>query len=159
MDHTETLLAQKLLDLFHNFPRQPRYPSPVPGLKPSELVMLFHIRQAVLTRPAGVKISDISKSLLVTSPTVTQHVNRLDKLGLVAKSHDAADRRAVRIRLTPAGDQVLAVAAADFLSHAVGLVQYLGEKQTRRLIDLLTHVAAYCGDRRDPAAHNSPVSD
>src|SRR4051794_25340872 len=44
----------------------------------------------------------------LAQPTVTRMVERLEALGLVTRERDAADGRAVVVRLTPAGAQELA---------------------------------------------------
>lgn len=154
MTNEEKFLAQKLLEMFQSFPKLHRYQCPIPGLKPSELMLLLHIRQAVLTNEFGMKVSDISKSLMVASPTVTQLVNSLEKQGLLERSVDQGDRRVVRIRITAKGEKIMQGVEADFLHHSMGLVRYLGMEKTRDLIEIMSQIGIYFSEVYEPAIHD-----
>src|SRR5262245_3706369 len=53
--------------------------------------------------PNGLKMNELSRMLMVTGGNVTTIVDQLEQEKLVERLDDAADRRAFRIRLTPAG--------------------------------------------------------
>jgi DNA-binding MarR family transcriptional regulator len=59
------------------------------------------------------RISDLAELEHCSQPTMTTQVRRLEDAGLVARTPDAADARAVRIRITPKGSEILARARAD----------------------------------------------
>ncbi len=46
----------------------------------------------------------IAEAVGVEGPTLTHHLNRLERDGLVRRSRDPANRRVHRVTLTPAGD-------------------------------------------------------
>jgi MarR family transcriptional regulator for hemolysin len=60
---------------------------------------------------------EIAASVGIEGATLTHHLDRLEKAGLIDRARDPADRRAVRVELTDAGDElflVLAQAAMRF---------------------------------------------
>ena len=89
------------------------------------------------------KVSEISKQLHITSPSVTQIINKLEKDDIVLRNIDPSDRRAVNIRLTDKGIQVVSEAKAILSATFVGLIDFLGEEDSQRLSVLLTKVFTY----------------
>jgi DNA-binding MarR family transcriptional regulator len=78
---------------------------------------------AVLQRHAdGLSLTSIAEQLAVTAPTASDAVRVLTEKGLVGKSRAAADRRAIRVTLTDAGQIEAAQAAGwpEFLAEAAG---------------------------------------
>jgi DNA-binding MarR family transcriptional regulator len=59
------------------------------------------------------RISDLANLDHCSQPTMTMQVRRLEDAGLVTRSPDPDDARAVLIRITPKGVQTLARARAD----------------------------------------------
>ena len=47
--------------------------------------------------------SGLAKKLRIEGATVTRHLDRLERQGLVARSRDPEDRRQISVRLTPSG--------------------------------------------------------
>jgi DNA-binding MarR family transcriptional regulator len=58
------------------------------------------------------RVTDLAAAERVAQPTMTGLVGRLEQEGLVRKTRDAADARAVRVELTPAGHEQLAAVRA-----------------------------------------------
>src|SRR3954447_1081758 len=54
------------------------------------------------------RVTDLATAEMVAQPTMTVLVRRLEQDGLVRKTRDAADARAVRVELTDAGRAELA---------------------------------------------------
>ena len=54
------------------------------------------------------RISDLAELDHCSQPTMTTQVRRLEDAGLVARTQDPDDARAVRIRITPEGQRTLA---------------------------------------------------
>jgi MarR family transcriptional regulator, organic hydroperoxide resistance regulator len=54
----------------------------------------------------GVNVKDLSKQLLLDSSSLTGHLDRLEKRGLVLRQNDPEDRRAVQVFLTEKGRQL-----------------------------------------------------
>ena len=51
----------------------------------------------------GVNVKDLSKQLLLDSSSLTGHLDRMERAGLVVRKDDPKDRRAVRVLLTDKG--------------------------------------------------------
>lgn len=67
----------------------------------------FDVMAQLARSDEGLTFVDLSRRLLVTAGNLTGIVDRLVRDGLVARSTDRADRRARRLRLTPAGRRLM----------------------------------------------------
>ena len=68
----------------------------------------FDLMAQLERHPEGLKMSALSRRLMVTGGNVTAIVDQLEKEGLVERLAEPADRRAFCIRLTRAGDKSFA---------------------------------------------------
>ncbi len=73
------------------------------GLLPSYLKLIDHIYQ--LSKNGKVRVSDLSKSLNQTTPSITRSLIGMEKQGLIHKSFSETDKRVVYISLTELGDK------------------------------------------------------
>jgi DNA-binding MarR family transcriptional regulator len=135
--------AQKLLQTFMQFQKTDWHDKKIAGYNPSEFKVLAAIEQGCNDKKRDMKVSEISKKLHVTPPTVTQIINILEKDGLVERSINQHDRRAVWIKLTAKGRKVTKQAKEQFTENFLGLIDYLGEKESEQLADLLSKVIDY----------------
>jgi DNA-binding MarR family transcriptional regulator len=135
-------LTQRLMEAFFRF-RHVHRKSPVSGMKHSEVRMLHIINKHRRETGRGVKISELSRILQVTSPTITQLTNGLEERGLVERSNDPADRRVIYVQLTEAGEAVLKQVSAAYFDRFSRLVQHLGAEKSKQLADLLTECLAF----------------
>lgn len=148
MEHQRKPSTQRILEAFTRFHRLNWRQSPIVGLKPSEIMVLYCLKKLVQPGTPGAKVSDIGCALRVTSPTITQLVNGLETNGLVERTTDTADRRAVRVKLTNQGEAAVKKAADKFFALFDGLVDYLGEDQSNQLAELLTKTFEYFKETR-----------
>lgn len=73
-------------------------------------------------------MSEISRFLGLTPPTVTQLINSLEAKQMVERQADASDRRVVRIKLTEQG-KIITRKARDHMDATLQkMVAYLGRK-------------------------------
>lgn len=73
----------------------------------------FDVMSALHRNPDGLKMSELSRMLMVSNGNVTGIVDRLTVDGLIIREAVPGDRRAARVRLTPLGiDTFLQQAAA-----------------------------------------------
>ncbi len=87
----------------------------------------------------------VSQSVLashahVEGATITHHVDRLEKLGLVRRQSDPADRRVRRIELTPEGERLhsmLVEAARKFEAAVLAGVPRSQQQELRRTLDAI----------------------
>lgn len=138
MDISHREITQKLMDTFFQLKRSHRQLKPDLGIKHSEVMVLFRIKEHSSRNKEGAKISDLSHCLRVTSPTVTQLINHLEDSGLVTRSIDREDRRSIRVTLTEKGEKVIAKASEKLFSLYSGLVEHLGREKSLLLIELLS---------------------
>ncbi|GCF07551.1 hypothetical protein KDI_11150 [Dictyobacter arantiisoli] len=106
-----------------------------------------------------IKVSEISKRMQVTSPTVTQLVKSLEAHGLVERNNDLVDRRSVGVRLTEKGEEVARQALETFLATMSGLIEYLGEEQSEQFIELLLNVSRYFREREADMLYFQGIGD
>ena len=79
---------------------------------------------------------------LVTSGTMTNRVDRLERRGLVRRSPDPSDRRGVIVALTPAGRTVVDAAMADLLHRERDLLAELPQGERDDLAGFLRRLLA-----------------
>jgi DNA-binding MarR family transcriptional regulator len=136
-------IAQKLLKSFMQFRKTGWHDKKIAGYNPSEFKLLATIRHGANDLNTEMKVSEISKLLQVTPPTVTQIINTLEKDGLVERTVDPEDRRAVKIKLSEAGMEATEKARKAFSQTFLGLIDYLGEEDSEQLANLLSKVHEY----------------
>ncbi len=122
------------------------------GVKSSEIRTLLTIRELYDRNPDKVvTVSELSKSLQVTSPTVTQIINGLIKGGYLRRSVHPEDRRISEITLTEQGDRLARQAAADIHAIFGGLYEHLGADRSEQLAALLNEAYVYLRSTRPPS--------
>jgi DNA-binding MarR family transcriptional regulator len=139
--------AQRLLTAFMQFGKVGWHQRLIAGCKPSEIRVLFCIKKGAKADALEMNVSEISKLLHVTSPTVTQLLKGLEANGLVERHMDPTDRRAIGLRLTERGEMVTQKAADAFAASFDGLIEYLGEEQSNQLVELLSRTFRYFSEK------------
>lgn len=84
-----------------------------------------------------VRMTDVSKYLLITKPAATQAVNRLVERGLVERVSDESDRRVVYIQPTDAGKELFQRELEIKLAFIDHVVERMGKTDADRLVELL----------------------
>ena len=79
---------------------------------------------------------------LVTSGTMTNRVDRLERSGFVERRPDPNDRRGVLVHLTPRGRDVVDAAMADLIEHEKALLSELSSTDQVTLASLLRRMLA-----------------
>ena len=85
----------------------------------------------------GLKMSELSRLLMVTGGNVTAIVDQLEKEGLVERLEEPADRRAFCIRLTRAGEKSFAEMARAHEEWVVELLAGMSRRDQDELLKLL----------------------
>jgi DNA-binding MarR family transcriptional regulator len=146
--------AQRLFSTFMQFNKAEWHQRSIAGCKPSEIRVLFCIKKGVKPSASEMKVSEISKQLQVTPPTVTQLLKGLEANGLIERHLDPLDRRTVGITLTEKGEMVTQQAADAFSSSLNGLIEYLGEEKSNQLAELLSMVYRYHSEQAANENHS-----
>lgn len=85
----------------------------------------------------GLKVSELSKKMRVTSPFVTQLLNSLEESRLIKRMHDQQDRRMVRVLLTEEGQRAAEEINSWLFKRYSSLSEHLGEEESKQLAELL----------------------
>ncbi len=136
-------ISRRLMDSFLQFERVQWRQRSLVGLKHSELLILYTIKCKAAPDGPGIKVSELSELLRVTSPTVTQFVKNLESRGFIERGRDHRDRRACPIKLTEKGEATIEKALYHVLKSFDGLVEYLGKEDSSHLILLLGKVSGF----------------
>jgi DNA-binding MarR family transcriptional regulator len=144
-DATAQKLSQSLMQFHKTFMQFHRgtLNQHVAGCKMSEIGVLLLISK----QSKSIKVSEISKMMHVTSPSITQVLKRLEANGLVERHVDPADRRTVGITLTEQGEAVAHRAHETFSTSFHGLIDYLGEEQSSQFASLLYKSSCYFNEK------------
>jgi DNA-binding MarR family transcriptional regulator len=101
--------------------------------------------------PAGLRMSEVSQRLMVSGGNVTGITDQLEREGLVVRTLDRGDRRAITVRLTPSGLRRFREIAA---SHEQWIVELLGglSQEDRQLMfgilaRLKNHLSAFASHK------------
>lgn len=100
----------------------------------------FDLMSQLERHPRGLRMSELSRLLMVTGGNVTGIVDQLVKEGLVERVDDAEDRRAWRVTLTRAGDKAFAEMARAHEEWVVELLGGLTRKESDALMQLLARL-------------------
>ena len=85
---------------------------------------------------------DLARAVGIEGPTLTRHVDALERDGLVTRQRDTGDRRAVRVELTPAGEQLHGELLKAVIAFNRRLRRGLDDAEADQLRDLLGRLEA-----------------
>ena len=91
-------------------------------------------------QPQGLRMSQLSRFLMVTGGNVTSLTDELEKSGYVTRTVDPGDRRSFRVALTPRGRRAFERIAAEHERWIIELLADLGTDEQRQLHTLLGHL-------------------
>ena len=97
----------------------------------------FDLLSQLWRYPAGLKMNELSRHLMVTGGNVTGIVDLLEKDGSVERMPEPADRRAYRVRLTRAGRKAFAEMARAHEEWIVELLAGLPHREHAEIYRLL----------------------
>ena len=98
---------------------------------------------ATLRRSApeiGLPLARLGQLMAVTPPAVTKRVDALEVRGLVSREAHETDRRAFRLRLTPAGRKLADDILEGHVANEERLLSALTQKERRTLRDLISRI-------------------
>jgi DNA-binding MarR family transcriptional regulator len=97
----------------------------------------FDLMSQLDRAPEGLKMGELSRRMMVTGGNVTGITDGLEAEGLVERSPDTSDRRALRVRLTTSGRRAFRAMAAEHERWIVDMFGTLNQNQMTMLADLL----------------------
>ena len=110
------------------------------GLEPWQFDVLAALRRQ--GPPYQLSPGALLHITLVTSGTMTNRINQLERAGLVGRHPDPQDKRGVLVRLTAKGTDRVDAALADLLTSERAFLHPIPEESRRALADLLRDLLA-----------------
>jgi DNA-binding MarR family transcriptional regulator len=118
-------------------------------LSPPGLSLTSAATLATLERTGPTRLTALAASEGVSQPAMTQLVARLEEGGLVSRSADPADGRAVQVQLTYAGRDLVGRRRAIRANRLSGLLSRLSAADQEALAAALPAIAALTALDRD----------
>ncbi|MFI9363906.1 MarR family winged helix-turn-helix transcriptional regulator [Kitasatospora sp. NPDC053057] len=114
------------------------------GLDSSEFDVLATLRRS--GEPYELNARALLKSAMVTSGAITNRVDKLSAKGLVERNPCPTDRRAVLVRLTPAGKELIDATLPGHLQNEERILTTLDADERAQLDTLLRKLLIAHGD-------------
>jgi MarR family transcriptional regulator, lower aerobic nicotinate degradation pathway regulator len=124
---------------------------------------IVQVRLLGILRDREPAMMELASFLELDKSSVTGLIDRAERRGLVTRTANAGDRRAVHVALTDRGQNVAEAFATQVTREMATLTEHLGSASRSRLADLASQVIAQDVRRRegDPermAARNTKAS-
>ena len=137
-EKTSKALTHDLFQIMKQFPRPKLKQSSIDGLTRSEYELLVMLVMSLGEDKQAFTVTEISNLLQITPAGVTHLINPLEEAGYIERLQAPKDRRVVRIGLTKKGTQVAETLISEVQENLIGLVNHLGEEDSRTLIRLMS---------------------
>ena len=136
-------ITLEILQLLSEFSRIRWEHQPNIDLRPSETELLLLLFLSIDENKKALSASELSNLLKITPAGVTHLINPLEEYGYIERLKDPDDRRIVLIALTEKGRQT-AKSLIEYASKKInGLVEVLGEDDSRTFIRIMSAVMKY----------------
>ena len=142
-EKTTLTLARELFQLVKQLPRPRLRQISVDGLTRSEYELLVMLAMNGRNDRTARSVTELSNLLQITPAGVTHLINPLEEAGYVERLPAPADRRIVLIGLTNKGRRLAKSLVAEVQKGLLGLVNHLGEEDSKTLIRLLSKTTEY----------------
>jgi DNA-binding MarR family transcriptional regulator len=144
MDKNTTVdLTRRLFQLIKQLSRLRQKPISTGDLTRSQCELLVLLTLHREEGQSALTVTEISNVLLITPAGVTHLVTSLEAMGYIKREQSPDDRRVVHIDLTGKGVRLAHLLMNDIEDQLAGLVENLGEDNSRILIRLLSRVNHY----------------
>jgi DNA-binding MarR family transcriptional regulator len=140
---TSLALTYDFFQLLKKFPRLRFKQYSIDGLTPGEQGLLVMLVMSFDGTGKALTVTEVSNLLQITPAGVTHLLNPLEETGHIERLQDPNDRRIVRVRITDKGTQVAEILIRDFQEQLTGLIDHLGEKDSRTFIRLLARAIEF----------------
>ena len=135
---TSLALTYDFFQLLKQFPRLRFKQYSIDGLTPGEQGLLVMLVMSFDGTRRALTVTEVSNLLQITPAGVTHLLNPLEETGHIERLQDPHDRRIVRVGLTAKGKRAAEVLMKAVQEQLGGLVEHLGEEDSKTLIRLLT---------------------
>lgn len=149
MSNSSKEITRELIQTFLQFKKLEWQRKSITGNNPSEVRVLLCIWDEAESPLNEMKVSGISKRLKVSTPSITQLLNKLEKDRLIERRMDNRDRRVVLVKLTSQGEVVAQEARNHFVQLFSDLTDHLGLEDSKELIRLLSNVYTFFDEKNN----------
>jgi DNA-binding MarR family transcriptional regulator len=108
--------------------------------------------------PKGLRMNDLSRRLMVSGGNVTGITDQLEREGLVVRTLDRGDRRAITVKLTSAGFKRFREMAASHERWVVELLGGLSQDDRQSMLLMLGKLKTHLSAVAPLLAHREPGS-
>lgn len=108
--------------------------------------MLFTLRRSGV--PYRLSPSQLAESLLVTSGTMTNRLDRLEQRGLARRRANPRDRRGLDVELTEEGRRLVDDLVTEHVAHEQEMLAPLTERERDQLVRITRKLLAHLGDSK-----------
>lgn len=137
-ENTSLALTHDLFQLMKQFSRLKFKKTSIDRLTPSEQGLLMILVINLDDDRKSFTVTELSSLLQITPAGVTHLINPLEEAGYIERLPAPNDRRVVLIGLTDKGTEVAETLIAEAQKGLIGLVNYLGEEDSKTLIRLMS---------------------
>lgn len=137
-ENTTFSLTHDLFQLMKQFSRLKFKQNSANGLTHSEQGLLMILSMNLGDDKKAFTVTEISSLLRITPAGVTHLINPLEEAGYIERLPAPNDRRVVLIGLTDIGSKVAEALVAEAQQELIGLVNHLGEEDSKTLIRLMS---------------------
>lgn len=138
LDYASLAVLSRVSRLARHLDRARRATFAAHDLEAFEFDVLTALRRA--GQPHELSPGELVAQTLVSSGTMTNRIDRLERRGLVQRQPDPADGRGVRVRLTATGRSRVDGAFAELLEREAALLAGLSDRQRGTVAGVLRTV-------------------
>ncbi len=120
---------ERMSQLMRRMVRTLRVPDDQVDLTPTQLVVLSHLNESPM------RIGSLARAVGAAQNTISEVVARLQRAGLVNKTRDLDDHRAVVVAITEQGARALDTRRATIRRYHRAVLEALPDRDQQRLVD------------------------
>ena len=135
LDVAPMALIGRFMRIAHHLSSEMEKTFRVSGLNHASFDVLATLRRS--GSPYSLSPNDLLATMMITSGTLTNRIDQLEKMELVKRVHNPQDRRSVFVALTDKGFSVIDAAVTEHAQTQARLVAGLSEQNTTELNRLL----------------------
>ena len=137
-----TSIADRLRPTLLRVGRELRREAREVGVSPEQVSLMVAIKYA-----PGIGVRELAAKERVSPPALSNHIDRLERDGLVSRTPDDADRRRVGLRLTDEGQRVLRRVRSRRTAWLAARLQALTPDERARIAEAVDALSALVTQR------------
>jgi len=130
-------MTKELALVFGQLKRVGHVFSPSKDLRQSESNLLVYLTYLCPPGSSGIKVSDLSKQLKITSAAVTHVIQALEQNGYITRTMDSSDRRSILVAATEYGHRYVEAREKELFERFQHLREHLGADDAEQLTRIL----------------------